>query len=287
MKNFTLSTDTCCDELKSNLKKVDISYIPMTYIYNDNLFQDNMDSMEDYKFFYDEMKRGKIFSTTGLNPLEIEEYFLKLLEEKDMDILHVSLSSGLSGTCGLVKNVAEEINKTSKHKVYVLDSLSATQIQNYLLDCMKLLRDEGLSAEEALKQGEEIAKKLKAYFFLGDLEALRRGGRISGAAAMIGKTFQLKPILTFDAEGKLKIIDKVMGVKKAIKTLADKFFKEFDGDASNPVYLAFAGDMDNANEVKNILLDKIPNLKIITGPIGPVIASHTGPNLTAVIFLSK
>ena len=62
MKNFTLSTDSCCDELKSNLKNMDISYIPMTYIYNDELFQDNLDSMEDYKFFYDEMKRGKVFS---------------------------------------------------------------------------------------------------------------------------------------------------------------------------------------------------------------------------------
>lgn len=287
MKNFTLSTDSCCDELKSNLKKMDICYIPMTYIYNDELFQDNMDSMEDYKFFYDEMKRGKIFSTTGLNPMEVEEYFKALLEEKNQDILHISLSSGLSGTCGLVKRVAEEINKTSKHKVYVLDSLSATQVQNYLLDCVKILRDEGLSAEEALKQGEEIVKKIKVYFFLGDLDALRRGGRISGAAAMIGKTFQLKPILTFDAEGKLKVIDKVMGVKKAIKTLTDKFFKEFDGDTNNPVYLAFAGDMDNVAEIKNILLQKYPNLKIITGPIGPVIASHTGPNLASVIFLGK
>ncbi|MBO4412497.1 MAG: DegV family protein [Clostridia bacterium] len=287
MKNFTLSTDTCCDELKSNLKKMDISYIPMTYIYNDELMQDNMDSMEDYKFFYDEMKRGKIFSTTGLNPLEIEEYFKKLIEEKNMDILHVSLSSGLSGTCTLVKQVAEEINKTSNCKVYVLDSLCATQVQNYLLDCMKILRDEGLSASEALKQGEELAKKIKAYFFLGDLEALRRGGRISGAAAMIGKTFQLKPILTFDEAGKLKIIDKVMGVKKAIRSLIDKFNKEFDGNTNNPIYLAFAGDMDNAIETKNILLEKFPNLKIITGPIGPVIASHTGPSLTAIIFLSK
>ena len=287
MQKFTLSTDTCCDELKSNLKRMNINYIPMTYIYDDQLFQDNLDSMEDYKFFYDEMKRGKIFSTTGLNPLEIEEYFLNLLKEKNMDILHVSLSSGLSGTCGLVKRVAEEINKTSEHKVYVLDSLSATQVQNYLLNCVKILRDEGLSAEEALKQGEELAKKIKVYFFLGELDTLKRGGRISGAAAMIGKTLQLKPILTFDEEGKLKIIDKVMGAKKAIRTLFDKFNKAFDGDFSNPIYLAVAGDIDNAIELKNLLLDKYPNLKIITGQIGPVIASHTGPSLTSIIFLAK
>ena len=259
----------------------------MTYIYNDELFQDNLDSMEDYKFFYDEMKRGKIFSTTGLNPMEIEEYFKSLLETKQQDILHISLSSGLSGTCQLVKNVAENINKESEHKVYVLDSLSATQVQNFLLYFMKNLRDDGASAEEAFKIGEGLAKKIKVYFFLNDLDALRRGGRISGAAAMIGKTLQLKPILSFDEEGKLKIVDKVIGAKKAIKTLVDKFNKEFDGVLDNPIYMAFAGDMDNAIEIKNILLEKYPSLKIITGPIGPVIASHTGPSLTAVIFLSK
>ena len=104
---------------------------------------------------------------------------------------------------------------------------------------------------------------------------------------MIGKTLQLKPILTFDLEGKLKIVDKVMGAKKAIRTLMDKFNKEFDGDFSNPVYLAFAGDMDNTVELKNALHEKYENIKTITGPIGPVIASHTGPSLTAVIFLAK
>ena len=125
-----------------------------------------------------------------------------------MDILHVCLSSGLSVTCDVANQVAEEINKTSPNKVYILDSKSATQGQNAVLTYAMLLRNEGKTALETKEILEKEIKRLCVTFFLGDLEALKRGGRISGAQAAIAKMVQLRPVLKFDQEGKLQIIEK-------------------------------------------------------------------------------
>lgn len=286
MENFILSTDTCCDEMKSNLKRSRISYISMNYIYNDEVFPDEADCLEDYKFFYDEMKRGKIFSTTGINSLEITEYFEKLLE-KGKDILHVCLSSGLSGTCNIVKQAAFELNKSHENKIYVLDSLSATQVENAILNYAKMLRDDGETAAESIKILENAILHLQTFFFLSDLDALRRGGRISGAAAMLGKAMQLRPLLTFDKQGKLRVIEKIMGTKKAIKVLLDKLVSMYDKESSQPIFIAFAGDGENKNELMRLISERMPNVPVISGPVGPVIASHTGPSLLAIIFFSK
>lgn len=285
MSQFILSTDTCCDEFKYNLKNSLISYIPMSYICEDEVYQDTANCIEDYEKFYDDMRNGKIFSTTGLNSFEIKEYFENLLKKYNSDVLHICLSSGLSGTYNIVQNVADEINENSLHKIYVFDSLSATQPQNVLLQFAKFLRDNNLTAKEALGKLISEVQHILVYFFLNDLDALKRGGRISGIQAMMGKALQLRPLLTFDNEGKLRVIEKIMGTKKAIKTLMDKLENQYDESAEFPITLAFAGE-NYAQDLKALIENRFPNAKINVGPVGPVIASHTGPALTAVIFHS-
>ena len=287
MDKFVLSTDTCCDELKSNLTKNKIEYIKMAYISDGEIFEDDFNSADEYKFFYDEMKKGKVFSTTGLNHFQVKEYLTALLKKAKSDVLHVCLSSGLSVTCDIVTQVAEEINQTSKNKIYVLDSKSATQGQNAILSYATILRNQGKTAQIAKEILENEIKRLNVIFFLGDLEALKRGGRISGAQAAIAKVVQLRPILKFDQEGKLQVIEKAIGSKKAIKSLFDKFAKKFDPNSPIPVFLTYAGDPSNINELKKMIEDRFGITNIICGPVGPVICSHTGPSLTGVIFLEK
>lgn len=286
-EKFCLSTDTCCDELKSTLKKNRIDFIKMCYISDGEIYEDNFDSLEEYKYFYDEMKKGKMFSTTGLNPYQLREFFTEILERNKKDLIHVSLSSGLSGTCSVAKSVAEEINQTSKYKIYVLDSLSATQAQNALLCYARILRDQGKTAEEAMEILEQATKKLRVEFFLGDLETLKRGGRISGAQAVMAKVMQLRPILRFDSEGKLQVIGKVAGSKKAIKTLFDNFIKNYDPNSPIPFFIPYTYDLADAEELKKMIEEKLGAANIIFGPIGPVIGSHTGPSLCGLIYMSK
>lgn len=286
MSKFILSTDTCCDDFKSHLKQDNIEYITMSYICEDEVLHDEANSFEDYENFYNEMRNGKVFSTTGLNVFEVREYFEYLLKKYNSDILHISLSSGLSGTYNIVQSVADELNENSENKIYVFDSLCATQPQNVLVQYAKSLRDTEMSASEAMEALSNEVQHLMVYFFLNDLDALKRGGRISGIQAMMGKALQLRPLLTFDSEGKLRVIEKIMGTKKAIKTLMDKLVEQYDENAEFPITLAYAGE-NYVNELKNLVLSKFPNAQINIGPVGPVIASHTGPALTAIIFHSK
>ena len=287
MDKFVLSTDTCCDELKSNLKKNRIEFIKMAFICEGEIFEDNFDSIEEYKFFYDEMKRGKVYSTTGLNHFQVKEYFTEILERTKSDIVHVCLSSGLSGTFNVVRQVVEEINQTFENKIYLVDSKTATQGQNAVLTYAMLLRNEGRTALETKDILEKEIKRLCVSFFLGDLEALKRGGRISGAQAAIAKMVQLRPVLKFDPEGKLQIIEKAIGSKKAIKSLFDRFAKRFDPNSPIPIFLAYAGDPTNMNEIRKMIEERFGITNIITGPVGPVICSHTGPSLTGLIYLEK
>lgn len=287
MDKFVLSTDTCCDELKSNLKKNRIEFIKMAFICEGEIFEDNFDSVEEYKFFYDEMKRGKVYSTTGLNHFQVKKYFTEILERTKSDIVHVCLSSGLSGTHSVVCQVAEEINQTFENKVYIVDSKTATQGQNAVLTYAMLLRNEGRTALETKDILEKEIGRLCVTFFLGDLEALKRGGRISGAQAAIAKMVQLRPVLKFDPEGKLQIIEKAIGSKKAIKSLFDRFAKRFDPNSPIPIFLAYAGDPTNMNEIRKMIEERFGITNIITGPVGPVICSHTGPSLTGLIYLEK
>ena len=286
MSKFILSTDTCCDDFKSHLKQDNIEYITMSYICEDEVLHDEANSFEDYENFYNEMRNGKVFSTTGLNVFEVREYFEYLLKKYNSDILHICLSSGLSGTYNIVQSVADELNENSENKIYVFDSLCATQPQNILVQYAKGLRDKEMSANEAMEALNNEVQHFMIYFFLNDLDALKRGGRISGIQAMMGKALQLRPLLTFDSEGKLRVIEKIMGTKKAIKTLMDKLVDQYDENAEFPITLAYAGE-NYVNELKNLVLSKFPNAQINIGPVGPVIASHTGPALTAIIFHSK
>ena len=287
MENFALSTDSCCDELKSTLAKNRISYIKMSFISDGEIYEDDFNSAEEYKYFYDEMKKGKVYSTTGLNPFQLKEYFLEILNKNKKDVIHVCLSSGLSLTYDAACKAAEEVNLESKHKIYVLDSHSATQGQNAVLCYATILRNEGKSAQEAMEVLQNAIKKLNVSFFLGDLDALKRGGRISGAQAIVAKMVQLRPVLKFDEKGCLQVVEKAMGSKKAIKSLFDNFAKKYDPQSPIPVFLAYAGDIVNMQELRKMIEDRFGITNIITGPVGPVICSHTGPSLTGLIFIEK
>ena len=110
MKKIVISTDSCVDEFKSILKQMQVEYMPMVYIL-DKEYRDNFDSQEEYDAFYENMKKGALPTTSMLNAYEMEEYFERIIKEKDCDIVHIALSSGLSGTFDNTALAAKTIMK--------------------------------------------------------------------------------------------------------------------------------------------------------------------------------
>ena len=147
------------------------------------------------------------------------------------------------------------------------------------------LKKEGMSDEEIVDALKEFTNRIAVYFVVDDLMHLKRGGRLSGAAAVAGTVFNLKPVLTFDAEGGLSVIEKVVGKRKSMRKLAEKVAEGWTGK-EYPIYIADADCPEDGKALADMIREKCPDAKIINQTIGPVIGSHCGPDTLAVSFIA-
>lgn len=283
---FTLSTDRSCDIFCSELQSRGIKYISQIYTIDEVPHVDDFDKDEDYKGFYDLIRAGKMPTTSQINIVEHEEFFERVLSECGGDLLHITLSSGLSSTYQSAVTAANNVNeRLGATRVYVLDSLGATVVQRLVVDEAQRLRDEGLSAADALKQMQEITRHINIRFMPTDLMHLKRGGRVSGAAAVIGTALKIKPILCINKEGGLSIVTKKMGVNAGVAYMID-FFKQRNDARTKKVYIPCADNFEVAEDIKAKLLEIRPDCDVQIGWVGPVIGAHTGAGMVGVVFLA-
>lgn len=282
---FTLSTDRSCDIFCSELDSRGIKQLSQVFTIDEVPHVDDFDSDEQYKGFYDLIRAGKMPTTSQINIAEHEEFFEKVLSECEGDLLHITLSSGLSSTYQSALTAAANVNeRLGATRVYVLDSLAATCVQRLVVDEAQRLRDEGLSAAEALEKMNYITKHISVRFMPTDLMHLKRGGRVSGASAVIGTALRIKPILCINKEGGLSIVTKKIGVAAGVAYMAD-FFKQFNGASTKRVYLPTADNWEVAETLKAKILEIRPDCEVIIGWVGPVIGAHTGAGMVGVTFV--
>ncbi|MBD5131158.1 MAG: DegV family protein [Clostridiales bacterium] len=285
---FILSTDTSCDINRGELTDRGIEYRPLVYTIDDVAYFDEATCDADYKAFYDQIRAGKMPTTSQINVTEHEEYFDGLLKKYDMDIIHITLSSGLSNTYESASTAAANINeREGKKRVYVVDSLAATVVQRIVVDEAEKMRNDGLAAAEAADKLESITHHVLVWFMPTDLMQLKRGGRVSGASAVIGTALNIKPILVINKKGGLSVVAKKIGVGKGMNYMADKF-KEYNDEstAKTKVYIPSA-DSDYAEEMLGKIKAIRPDCEVEVGWVGPVIGAHTGPGMCGVAFLSN
>lgn len=282
---FTVSTDSCCDGFKEDLKAKGVRIMPMAFITGDYERRDNFNTEKDYMEFYQELSEGKKFKTAALNVTEMEDYFMKILAEEKKDVLHITLSSGLSATYDNTVIAAKNVNEKCSNKIYVIDSLAATMLQYlYVINALSY-RDQGYTVAEAVSMVEADKKRVSLAFFVDELDTLKRGGRISPVSAAIGKLAQVKPIISFDNEGKLVTIAKVIGTKRALMTLFNRFMEEWDEESD--IVLVYGTSTELFKQLYNHIALSAPKEKIHKVMIGPVIGAHTGGTIIGVTFLKK
>jgi len=284
--SFILSSDSCCDSFKSDLKRHNIQYLSMAYIIDDVEYRDNYDSDEEYQNFYDQLRTGKMPKTTQLSPFETAEYFEKLIAEEQGDIVHLSLSGGLSNTAINAKTAAQEVmGRHPDRKIYAIDTKAATQGQAFLLERARELRDEGKSAKEVADYLVELVERLHHWILVKDLFHLKRGGRVSPAVAIVGSVLNIRPIIVINHKGELAPVGKERGVTKTLR-YAVKALKEHGREGIARAYIAHADDIENAQDLKNMLIEEgITDVRI--GYIGPIIGTHTGPGTLGLVFEGK
>ncbi|MCI7622632.1 MAG: DegV family protein [Bacilli bacterium] len=265
----------------------DIRFIPMQYSLNEEMRESKgIESEELLKSFYDSQRSGELTKTTQITPYQYINFFSKLLNE-GYSILYLSLSSGLSSTYQSAMLAASELNDEHKdEKVYVVDSLGATGGIGVLLELACKYRKEGKSIEENCVLLNNAKLKLHHFFMVQDLMYLKRGGRVSGATAVVGTVLGIRPILKIDENGKLVNFAKRRGNKLALEELAKLFNENYELNDS-PIYVV-DGDAKElgdflASEIKKIA----PNAVVKRNMLSPIIGAHTGPGLVAVCFIGK
>lgn len=289
MSDFVLSCCSTADLTAEQLVERGIRYIPFHFSLDGVEYLDDLGQSMPLDVFYKEMASGKMTKTSQVNAEEFEEYFESFLKE-GKDVLHVTLSSGISGALNsahIAKNILEE--KYPDRKLYIVDSLLASVGYGLLMDKLAGLRAEGKSIDEVRDYAEENKRKVNAWFFSTDLTYYVRGGRISKTSGFIGNMLNICPLLYINKEGKLIPKEKVRTKKKVIRRIVEVMKEHAEGGENyrGKCYLSMSACEEDAAAVANLIEETFKNLdgKVLVNNIGITIGSHTGPGTVAVFFI--
>lgn len=288
MCDYVLSCCSTADLTHEHFESRDIHYICFHYFLDGKEYPDDLGQSVPFAQFYDAMSKGADTRTAQVSIGEYVDYFTPFLEQ-GKDIVHVSLSSGLSGTVNAARNAALIVKERfPERNVYVIDSLGASSGYGLLMDGAADKRDEGLSAEELAKWIEENRLKLHHWFFSTDLSFYVKGGRVSKTAAFFGGMLDICPLLNMDNLGRLIPRYKIRTKKKVIKTIVDKMEEcARDGlDYDGKCYICNSACFGDARQVADLVEARFPKLngKVEIYDIGTTIGSHTGPGTVALFF---
>ena len=204
------------------------------------------------------------------------------------DLLVFGFTSALSATYQSAVIAAEELReKYPDRKINVVDSCCAALGQGLLVWYACKKRDEGLTLEELTDWVENNKLHICHWVTVDDLSHLKRGGRISGATALVGTMLNIKPIIHVDEEGRLVNVGKCRGRKAAMEFIAAKLGEAGEGWDNSTVFVAHGDCPEDAAALEKVLKEKYGVKEVITGYVGPVIGAHTGPGVLVVFYMGN
>ena len=288
MSDYIISACAPADLTKEQFDEFDVKYIYFHYYVDDEHFYDDMGQTMSYQEFYKKMEDGAMTRTSQTNPEEFIKEFTPILES-GKDILHISLSSGISGVYNsAVVAKAELEEQFPDRKIIVIDSLCASVGYGLFVKTLADMRKAGKSIDEVAKWGEENKIRLNHWVFVSDLKYLVRGGRLSKVSGALGSMLSLCPVIEVNSLGKLETRDKVRTKKKVIKELVNRMEAHAENglDYSGEVFLSHSNIEDDAKEVARLVEERFPKMdgKVLINYIGTTIGSHTGPGTIALCF---
>lgn len=292
LRKFAVSTDSTSDLFADEIKKLEVYVGHLNFtIEENNVLNEYLDDFKkpgEYVEYYNRLRKGGVAKTTILNLQAHIDLFTEMAKNGVKNAIHISQSKGLSPTIDNANKAIEIVKESYPDINYIaVNSRTTTVAEGMLVRIACELRDEGRDLDDVVKIINDMKRKIQHFIVVDDLMYLKRGGRVGGAAAMIGTMLKLKPIIEFTKEGKLEIVRKEMGVKKAYKsiineikmnfTFASKYFKAVIVHTDNE-----QGAKELFNEVKEAFGIE-PEIRIM----GPIIGAHVGPNAVALTFTSN
>lgn len=289
MSQYVLTCCSTADMPQAFFQEREIPFVCFHFTINGTQYPDDLGKTMPFEKFYEIMRTGEQPTTSQVNVDEFNNFFEPFLKD-GKDILHVSLSSGISGAYGAACIARRELmERYPQRKIEIVDSLGASSGYGLLMDMLADVRDGGASFEEALEWVENNKLYIHHWFFSSDLTFYIKGGRISKAAGMLGTILGICPLLNMDAEGHLIPRDKIRSKKKVIREIVERMKQHVQNgeNYSGKCFISNSACMEDAQVVAELVEAAFPRLKskVLINSVGTVIGSHTGPGTLALFFV--
>lgn len=291
MNKFVLTATSTADMPLDFFQKRDIPIVNFHYMMDSVEYPDDLGQTMSFDEFYRRIEAGAMPTTSQVSVgqfIDFCEPFLK----KGLDVIHITLSSGLSGSYDSALTAKEQLSeKYPDRQIYLVDSLGASSGYGLLLDMAADLRDKGASAAEIYEWVEQNKLKIHHWFFTTDLSHLKRGGRISSTAALMGTLLGICPLMNMSYDGKLIPRHKIRSKKKVIEETVNMMVLHAENGTgySGKCFISQSACVEDARSVASLVEAKFPKLNspVIINSIGTVIGSHTGPGTVALFFFGS
>lgn len=288
MSNYVLSCCSTADLSKEHFENRNISYVCFHYLLNGTEYSDDLGQTISFERFYQAMSEGAVTKTSQVNMSEYLDHFSAILAE-GKDILHVTLSSGISGTINSAENAALIARERyPDRKVYIVDSLGASSGYGLMMDHLADLRDGGMDIDSLYTWINANKLRLHHWFFSTNLDYYVKGGRISKAAGLFGSMLGICPLLDMDNQGRLIPRAKIRTKKRVIEEIVARMEKFAEGglNYSGKCYLSQSACYEDARMVADLVEARFKKLKgkVLINHVGTTIGSHTGPGTVALFF---
>ena len=285
---YVLCASSTADLTPEYLERIRVPFVCFHYELGGKAYSDDLWASMDPHTFYQRMLAGEESRTSQVNMTEYMEFWRAFLKN-GKDVMHLTLSSGISGTVNSARAAAEELRKEfPDRQIYVVDSLAASSGFGLLIDKLAELRDQGYSLKELYRYAEDHKLFLHHWFFSTDLTFFIRGGRVTKTAGFFGKMLNICPLLNVDYQGRLIPRDKIRTKKKVIREIVARMEEHAQNGAryNEKVFISYSDCLEDARAVAALVESRFPNMKgkVQLFPIGATIGAHTGPGTVALFF---
>ena len=283
--SFTIITDTSANLPEAFLREEEIHTVAFPYTTLGRERSGVRPEDFDGEQFYSAMRMGMGVRTSLISPQRYGESFRALLRD-GRDLLYIGMSSGISNSMHCATLAASELaGEFPGQRIYAVDSLGASLGEGLLVYAAADCRRRGMDAGETAERLLALRRRVCQVFTVDDLMYLKRGGRLSSAAAIVGTVLQIKPLLKGDGEGKIVCCGKARGRRRAVEALAERWEALAEAPETQTVGIAHADCLQDAERLKELLRRKTPPKEIVTVMYEPVTGSHVGPGTLALFFL--
>lgn len=284
--NYVITSDSTVDLGTQRMDELNVRFATLSYFYQNAEYPDDMQDASAMRI-YNAMRGGVVITTSQPNPEQFIDQWSEFLDE-GKDILYIGFSSGLSGTINSALIAKEQLNaKYPERTIHVVDSLCASGGEGMLLQHVLVKQAQGASLEECHRFAEDLKLRVNHWYTVSELSYLKRGGRVSAAAALFADILGIKPVMNMDDTGHLIPREKVKGRRSAIKRMFEHL-TELADEKDNPFFhITHADCMDDALYLKKMLNERFPNIPVGISMVGAVIGSHCGPGTLALFFIGK